>query len=70
MNKILVKCRNIHIGDILLASSVAKKIKQNKICEIHFDINYLQPLELLDCNPYIDKVFFMDSEKNTIKYII
>tara|TARA_B100002019_G_scaffold253457_1_gene235006 strand:- start:2628 stop:3554 length:927 start_codon:yes stop_codon:yes gene_type:complete len=64
MNKILVKCRNIHIGDILLASSVAKKIKQNKICEIHFDINYLQPLELLDCNPYIDKVFFMDSEKN------
>ena len=62
MSKILIKCRNIHIGDILFASSVAKKIKQTKLCEIHFDINYLQPLELLNCNPYIDKVFFMENE--------
>lgn len=61
--KVLVRCRNIHIGDILIASSVAKKIKlESGPCELHFDIDYLQPLELLNENPYIDKVLFKNSE--------
>lgn len=62
MTKILIRCRNVHIGDILHASSVAKKIKKkipNSI--VHFDINYLQPIELLGNNPYIDGVFFKES---------
>ena len=65
MTKILVKCRNIHIGDILFASSVAKKLKEeNEQCIVDFDIDYLQPLELLKLNPYINEVYFKDSKKN------
>ena len=52
MNRFLIKCENIDIGDVLFASSVAKKIKQeNPPCEVDFSINYLQPLELLNNNP-------------------
>lgn len=64
MNKILIKCRNVDISDILFASSIAKKLKNTQQCEVHFDINYLQPIELLNCNPYIDRVFFQDSDEN------
>ena len=62
MTKILVRCRNIHIGDTLFASSVAKKIKEmhpNSL--LHFDISFLQPIELLLNNPYIDGVFYKES---------
>lgn len=63
MTKILIKCRNIHIGDTLFASSIAKKLKeQNPNCEIHYDISFLQPIELMLNNPYIDKVFYKESE--------
>ena len=68
MSKILVKCRNIHIGDILFASSVAKKIKkETPSSEVHFDVDYLQPIELLSNNPYIDKVFFKESDSGYTK---
>lgn len=62
MTKILVRCRNIHIGDTLFASSVANKIKEmypNSL--VHFDISFLQPIELLLNNPYIDGVFYKES---------
>ena len=63
MTRILIKCRNIHIGDVIFSSSVAKKLKEiNPECIIHYDINYLQPIELLENNPYIDKVFFMETD--------
>lgn len=63
MTRILIKCRNIHIGDVIFSSSVAKKLKEiNPKCIIHYDINYLQPIELLENNPYIDKVFFMEND--------
>ena len=64
MTKILIKCRNIFIGDILFAGSVARKLKDKYkgMCEIHFDLNYIQPLELMLNNPWIDKVFYMENE--------
>ena len=72
MNRFLIKCENIDIGDILFASSVAKKIKQeNPPCEVDFDLNYLQTLELLDNNPYIDNVYYKsNSGEYTKSYIL
>ena len=62
MTKFLIKCRNIEIGDILFASSIAKKLKQeNKKCIVDFDLNYLQPVELLSNNPYIDNVYYKEN---------
>lgn len=62
MTKFLVKCRNIEIGDILFASSIAKKLKEQHLgCVVDYDINYLQPLELLQNNPYIDNVYFKEN---------
>jgi len=62
MTKILIKCRNIHIGDTLFASSVAKKLKeQNSESTIHYDVTFLQPIELLMNNPYIDRVYYRES---------
>lgn len=62
MTNILIKCRNIHIGDVLFCSSVAKKLKQtNPNCIIHYDVNYMQPIELLINNPYIDGVYYKES---------
>ena len=62
MNSVLIKCRNIHIGDLIFCSSVAKKLKQtNPNCIIHYDINYMQPIELLINNPYIDGVYYKES---------
>ena len=69
MNKFLIKCENLDIGDVLFASSVAKKIKQeNPPCEVDFNVNYLQTLELLSNNPYI--VFFKESDSKYTKYAI
>ena len=65
MTKILINCIDLDIGDILFASSVAKKIKEESpwetSCQLDFNVNYLQPLELLNNNPYIDKVYYKDS---------
>jgi len=62
MNSVLIKCRNIHIGDLIFCSSVAKKLKQtNPNCIIHYDVNYMQPIELLINNPYIDGVYYKES---------
>ena len=59
MNRFLIKCENLDIGDVLFASSVAKKIKQeNPPCEVDFNVNYLQTIELLSNNPYIDNVYY------------
>lgn len=61
MTNILIRCRNIHIGDVIFCSSVAKKLKEkNPNSVVHFDINYLQPMELLINNPYIDRVFYKE----------
>lgn len=63
MSKILIRCRNIHIGDTLFASSVAKKLKQkNPDSVIHYDVTFLQPIELLMNNPYIDGVYYRESD--------
>lgn len=65
MTKFLIRCRDIDIGDVLFASSIAKKLKDETPwetpCHVDFDSNYLQTLELLDNNPYIDNVFYKDS---------
>jgi hypothetical protein len=64
MTKILINCVDLDIGDILFASSVAKKIKEESpwetSCQLEFSVNYLQPLELLNNNPYIDKVYYKE----------
>ena len=72
MNRFLIKCENLDIGDILFATSVAKKIKQeNPPCEVDFDINYLQPLELLYNNPYIDNVYYKNNGSDyTTTYLL
>ena len=70
MTKFLVKCRNIEIGDILFASSIAKKLKQeHKDCIVDFDLNYLQPLELLQNNPYIDNAYYKENAEEYDKII-
>jgi len=67
MQKILIKCTGF-IGDILFASSIAKKLKeQNKECTVDYSIPVPQPLELLYNNPYIDNVF-LDSNINESDY--
>jgi len=69
MQKILIKCTGF-IGDILFASSIAKKLKeQNKECTVDYSIPVPQPLELLYNNPYIDNVF-LDSNINEADYEI
>ena len=69
MQKILIKCTGF-IGDILFASSIAKKLKeQNKECTVDYSIPVSQPLELLYNNPYIDNVF-LDSNINEADYEI
>jgi hypothetical protein len=67
MQKILIKCTGF-IGDILFASSIAKKLKeQNKECTVDYSIPVPQPLELLYNNPHIDNVF-LDSNINESDY--
>ena len=67
MQKILIKCTGF-IGDILFASSIAKKLKeQNKECTVDYSIPVPQPLELLYNNPYIDNVF-LDNNINESDY--
>ena len=62
MTNILIRCRNIHIGDVIFSSSVAKKLKErNPNCIVHYDVNYLQPMELLINNPYIDGVYYKET---------
>ena len=72
MNKFLIKCENLDIGDVLFASSVAKKIKQeNPPCEVDFNVNYLQTLELLNNNPYIDNVYYKNNGSDyTTTYLL
>ena len=70
MTKFLVKCRNIEIGDILFASSIAKKLKQeHNDCIVDFDLNYLQPLELLQNNPYINNAYYKENAEEYDKII-
>lgn len=63
MTRILVRCQNISIGDVLFASGVAKKLKERHggECIVDFRSNYLQPIELLGNNPWIDSVFYKES---------
>ena len=67
MQKVLVKCTGF-IGDILFASSIAKKLKeQSSNTSVDYSISVHQPLELLFNNPYIDNVF-LDSNINESDY--
>lgn len=54
---ILVLCRGF-IGDVLFASSLAKKLKEtHPDCRVDYVIPVIQPIELLRQNPYIDNVY-------------
>lgn len=54
---ILVNC-NGFIGDILFASSLAKKLKEKHPgCHVTYVIPLVQPKLLLEANPYIDEVY-------------
>ncbi len=67
MEKILVKCTGF-IGDILFASSIARKLKeQSNNITIDYSIPVAQPLELLFNNPYIDNVL-LDSNVTESNY--
>ena len=62
-NRFLIKFRTSRIRDIMFGSSVAKKIKEEYgLCELHFDVNFLQTIDLLNNNPYVDKVLYKESE--------
>ena len=62
MTRFLIRCRNIEIGDILFASSIAKKLKEESPeCSVDYDLNYLQPIELLQNNPHIDNVYYKEN---------
>lgn len=67
MQKTLVKCTG-YIGDVLFASSIAKKLKEESQTnlEIHYSIPVVQPLELLFNNPYIDKVLLHNDVDQSI----
>jgi hypothetical protein len=54
--RILVNCTGF-IGDILFASSVAKKLKNQEDCTIDYLIQLHQPEQLLRQNPHINEVF-------------
>jgi hypothetical protein len=58
MNKVLVRCRG-WIGDILFASSLAKKLHEENEGEVVVDyyIPLPQPQILLEMNPYISEIF-------------
>jgi ADP-heptose:LPS heptosyltransferase len=56
MEKILIKTYGF-IGDILFASSIAEKLKQEKECVVDYCIGFPQPYKLLKNNPWIDNVY-------------
>ncbi len=56
MQKILIKTYGF-IGDILFASSIAEKLKQERDCTIDYCIGFPQPYKLLKNNPFIDNVY-------------
>lgn len=57
MKSVLIECTGF-IGDVLMASSVAEKLKTEGQFEVvDYSIPVLQPLELLDNNPFIDNVY-------------
>jgi ADP-heptose:LPS heptosyltransferase len=56
MEKILIKTYGF-IGDILFASSIAEKFKQEKECVVDYCIGFPQPYKLLKNNPWIGNVY-------------
>jgi ADP-heptose:LPS heptosyltransferase len=56
MEKILIKTYGF-IGDILFASSIAEKLKQERECIVDYCIGFPQPYKLLKNNPWIDNVY-------------
>lgn len=56
MKKILIKTYGF-IGDILFASSIAKKLKDQEDCIVDYCIGFPQPYKLLKNNPYINEVY-------------
>ena len=69
MTKILINCIDLDIGDILFASSVAKKIKEESpwetSCQLEFNVNYLQEiLSTLDSENI--EINFFGSDKSCL----
>jgi hypothetical protein len=56
MKKVLIKTYGF-IGDILFASSIASKLKEQQSCQVDYCIGFPQPYNLLKNNPHIDNVF-------------
>lgn len=56
MKKILIRTYGF-IGDILFASSIAKKLKEQENCIVDYCIGFPQPYKLLKNNPHIDNVY-------------
>lgn len=56
MKKILIKTYGF-IGDILFASSIAEKLKQEQECIVDYCIGFPQPYMLLKNNPWINNVY-------------
>jgi hypothetical protein len=54
--RILIKTYGF-IGDILFASSIAKKLKEQEDCSVDYCIGFPQPYKLLKNNPHIDNVY-------------
>lgn len=74
MSKVLIKTVGF-LGDILFASSVAEKLREqysstrrSPRCQIDFQINLPQPIELLYNNPNIDHIYLGEPEKYHTKY--
>lgn len=62
--KYLIKCEGF-IGDILFASSIAKKLhEQDSEAIVDYFIPLVQPIELLHMNPYIQCVFTEGAYEN------
>jgi hypothetical protein len=66
---ILVLCRGF-IGDVLFASSLAKKLRQKyPNSRVDYVIPVIQPLYLLQQNPYIDNVYTgIPAHTNNLEY--
>ncbi len=68
MKKILI-IRFSSIGDIVLTTPVIRCLKNQLDVEVHY-ITKKEYSSILESNPYVDKVFFIDKEANTLKKVV
>jgi len=67
--KILVNCTGF-IGDILFASSLAQKLKDQQPCTVDYLIHLTQPHLLLKQNPYIDEVYLYECDLSVYDRVV